>query len=119
MKYKKQIMAAVLIFCMTAGIIFHGTDGKWTKAEELLLDGMAGYWKFDGETQEAQLENLASGSNLTASKAGSGVSIKQTDGISGGTAYFSKQDASYLKLDLKTAGMGLNAKNQDFPLQHG
>ena len=115
MKKIKHSIAMLILFCMAAGSLL--PQGSFAaKAAEPLTDGLVGYWKFDGETQQDQMKNSALESDLQVSKTGEGAEILQTGGIEGGTAYFGKRDNSYLKLDCIAAGMGLNAKNQDFSI---
>lgn len=116
MKNVKRSMAMFIIFCLTVGSLLPFSESKPASAAETLTDGMEGYWKFDGETQQEQMKNCALESGLQASKTGTGAELLQTGGIAGGTVCFSKQENSYLKLDLKAAGIGLNAKNQDFSI---
>lgn len=116
MKKIRRSIAVCIIFCLATGILFPYIGVEPAKAAEALSDGLAGYWKFDGETQQDQLKNSALESDLQVSKNGSGAEILQAGGVSGGTVYFSKQENSFVKIDLNEAGMGLNAKNQDFSI---
>lgn len=106
----------LLTGCMTAGMLLPSMGVSEVKAAANVADGLAGYWTFDGSTQEEQLANLADGSDVAAVKTGSGVTLKADGGISEGSVYFSKQDASYLKLNLQEANRGLNAASEEFSI---
>lgn len=110
----KRTFPLILTVCMGISGVLPHIGSIQAKAADSLEDGLAGYWKFDGDTDAARLQNRASASNIAAEKSGSGVTLKSGDGISGGSAYFSKAANSYIKLNLKAAGRGLNASTDDF-----
>lgn len=85
MKKIRRSIAVCIIFCLATGILFPYIGVEPAKAAEALSDGLAGYWKFDGETQQDQLKNSALESDLQVSKNGSGAEILQAGGVSGGT----------------------------------
>lgn len=113
-KSMKKMIALLMAACVAAGGAFSCAGALQVQAEANLTDGLVGYWKFDGDTETARLANSVSGTNVTAEKSGSGVTLKSGDGISGGSAYFSKAANSYIKLNLKDAGKGLNSSTDDF-----
>lgn len=99
MRRTKQGISLLLAACMAAAGVLPGLG--MIKAEAAgETDGLVGYWKFDGDTEEEQMANHADGSAYTATKAGSGVTLKSDEGIAGGAAYFSKEADSYIKLNL-------------------
>lgn len=114
-KAKRKCLSILLAGCLSFCAFLPSADGSEVKATANLTDGLLGYWTFDGATETEQMANKASGQSCTATKAGSGVMLK-SGGVSGGSIYFSKMDNSYLKLNLKDAGQGLNAANQDFSI---
>ena len=82
MKKIKHSIAMLILFCMAAGSLL--PQGSFAaKAAEPLTDGLVGYWKFDGETQQDQMKNSALESDLQVSKTGEGAEILQTGGIEG------------------------------------
>ena len=115
-KIRKKLCSMLLTGCMTAGMLLPSMGISEVKAAANVADGLAGYWTFDGSTQEEQLVNQADGSDVAAVKTGSGVTLKADGGISEGSVYFSKQDASYLKLNLQEANRGLNAASEEFSI---
>lgn len=110
----RRMVPWVLAACLGIGSVLPHVGSIRAEAAASPEDGLAGYWNFDGDTDEARLQNRVSGSNIAAEKSGSGVTLKSGDGISGGSAYFSKTANSYVKLSLKAAGAGLNAATDDF-----
>ncbi len=110
----KRVVPLVLTVCLGISGVLPHAGGMQAKAAASLEDGLVGYWNFDGDTDEARLQNRASGSNIAAEKSGSGVTLKSGDGIDGGSAYFGKAANSYIKLNLRAAGAGLNASTDDF-----
>jgi hypothetical protein len=111
----KRNMKKVLALALSAGLALGGTlpygGTCYVQAASNVNDGLAGYWSFDGTTEDAQMTNQVSGGTCTAEKSGSGVTLKQEEGISGGAIYFGKQADSYLKLDAN-----MNASTDDFTL---
>ena len=101
----KRVVPLVLTVCLGISGVLPHVGGMQAKAAASLEDGLVGYWNFDGDTDEARLQNRASGSNIAAEKSGSGVTLKSGDGIDGGSAYFGKAANSYIKLNLKAAGV--------------
>ncbi|MEY8428554.1 LamG-like jellyroll fold domain-containing protein [Lachnospiraceae bacterium 46-15] len=112
-KFKRAVPWILAVCLGISGVMPHAGEIQ-AKAAASLEDGLAGYWNFDGDTDEERLQNRASGSNIAAEKSGSGVTLKSGDGISGGSVYFSKTANSYIKLNLKAADRGLNASTDDF-----
>ena len=115
-KAKSKCLSMFMAACLTVGTVLPSMGASDVNAAANLTDGLIGYWTFDGASEAEQLTNQAIGQGCTAMKAGSGVTLKSSDGISGGSIYFGKQDNSYLKLNLKDANQGLNAANQDFSI---
>ncbi len=113
---RKKIFSLLLAGCLTVGAVLPSMSASEVKAAANLTEGLVGYWTFDGASDAEQMTNQALGQSCTASKTGSGVTLKTDGGVSGGSIYFSKQDSSYLKLNLKDANQGLNAAEQDFSL---
>lgn len=115
-KAKSKCLSMFMAACLTVGAVLPSMGASDVNAAANLTDGLIGYWTFDGASEAEQLANQAVGQGCTATKAGSGVALKSSDGISGGSIYFDKQDNSYLKLNLKDANQGLNAADQDFSI---
>lgn len=115
-KTKRKCLSMLLAGCLSFCVFLPSAAGTEVKAAANLTDGLIGYWTFDGTSETEQMVNKASGQSCTAAKAGSGVTLKSGDGVFGGSIYFSKMENSYLKLNLKDAGQGLNAANQDFSI---
>lgn len=113
---KRKCLSLLLTACLTVGAILPSFGAFDVKAAANLTDGLVGYWTFDGTSETERMENKASGQSCTATKTGSGVTLESDGGVSGGSIYFSKEDNSYLKLNLKDADQGLSAANQDFSL---
>lgn len=115
-KAKRKCLSMLLVGCLLFCTFLPSVGSLEVKAAANLTDGLIGYWTFDGATETEQMANKALGQSCTATKTGSGVTLKNNDGVSGGSIYFSKMNDSYLKLNLKDAGQGLNAANQDFSI---
>ena len=115
-KIKRKCLSLFLTASLTVGAVLPSLGVFDVKAAANLTEGLVGHWTFDGASDEDKLANQASGQSCTASKVGNGVTLKNDGGVSGGSIYFSKEDNSYLKLNLKDASQGLNAAEQDFSL---
>ncbi len=115
-KLKRRYLSLFLAGCLSVGAFLPFVRTSDVKAAANLTEGLVGYWTFDGTSDAEQMANQVSGQSCTATKAGSGVELKNDGGVSGGSLYFSKQDSSYLKLNLKEADQGLNAAEQDFSI---
>ncbi len=115
-RIKKRILSCALIVCMTVGMSGSHLGLLDVYAAQNLEDGLIGYWKFDGDTNEEQFENFAPGQSCTMEASGSGVGISQEDSISGGAARFEKKENSFFKLNLLAADQGLNAAAADFSI---
>ena len=105
------LVAACLLSMSTPALAAEQRDAS----ARAIGDDLAGYWTFEGDTNEARLTNHADGSTITASLAG-GAATRADGGIDGGSAYFDGTANSPLKLNLKDANQGLDASAADFTL---
>ena len=111
----KKALSLLVAGCVAASGIMPYVGDMRVRAEANLSEGLIGYWKFDGDTDEARLENEVSGTNTEVIKSGSGVVLKSDGGISGGSVSFQKAADSWLKMKRTDLEQGLlNASADDF-----
>ena len=107
----KKLGCFLLALCVAAGGVLPGAGSPVAKAADL-TDGLIGHWSFDGDTEEARLANSVANATCTAEVLGTGVALNGDGGVSGGSAYFSKQQGSAIRLN----GAELNTTTDDFTL---
>jgi uncharacterized repeat protein (TIGR02543 family) len=104
---KKKAVSFLMAVCLviSAGVPYAGS--VVSEAAANLEEGLVGHWDFE----DGELTNKVSGSGYTAEKIGNGVTLKSDGGVSGGSAYFSKEADSCIKLS-----QILNAAEDDFTI---
>lgn len=114
----KNILKIILSAVLTVGLIVGmlPQEAVFVRAEEPVEDGLTGFWTFDGASEAEQLESQAGVSGIAAEKTGNGVTLMAEGGISGGCAYFSGNNASWLTLNLADAQKGLAASQNAFTI---
>ena len=83
---------------LTAAIENYQQAGN--EPDTVVPNGLVGYWTFEGDTETDRLASKGSVAGIAALKTGNGVTVQEGSGVSGGSASFSGNNASYLTLNL-------------------